>query len=468
MRILLLSLLFFTSYITIFFSISNLVFVSGRCLNDQRQLLLELSFVSSSNTTVTSSWKQTVDCCSWDGVSCDAGGRVIGLDLSSRSISRAIDDSSSLFRLKHLQRLNLASNSFMSTFPSRFDKFGNLSYLNLSYAGFAGQIPDGISRLTRLVTLDLSTSTSSSELEKPNLETLVQNLTRLRFLYLDGINIAATGKEWCQALSRLTELQVLSMSGCGLSGPIHSSLSKLRSLSVILLDNNNLSASVPRFFAEFQNLTSLSMVNSSLLGRLPEEILQIPTLQTLDLSNNELLQGWFPNFPLNASLKTLSLGDTSFGGQVPESIGNLEQLTRIELGRCNFSGPIPSFSSLRNLRVVKLANNQLSGTLHSTVWSGLSKLLSIDLSGNKLSGTIPPTMFGIPSLQELDLSQNQFNGSIGDFDGNASLLLSYLDISGNNLQGQLPRSRISVTFFKQLEWFDPNECLSESEESFRS
>ncbi|MBA0643142.1 hypothetical protein Goklo_027458 [Gossypium klotzschianum] len=118
----------------------------------------------------------------------------------------------------------------MTAFPTRFDKLENLRYLNLSEAGFTGQIPIEISRLTRLVTLDLSIDTlfrTHLKLEKPNLKTLVQNLTKLRFLYLYGVNISAMGNEWCQALSPLTELQVLSMSDCYLSGPIHSSLSKL-------------------------------------------------------------------------------------------------------------------------------------------------------------------------------------------------------------------------------------------------
>ncbi|KAK9009534.1 hypothetical protein V6N11_036066 [Hibiscus sabdariffa] len=260
------------------------------------------------------------------------------------------------------------------------------------------------------------------------------------------------------------------MSYYGLSGPIHSSLSSLRSLSVICLDHNYLSAS------------------------------------TLDLRSNILLEGSFRNFPLNASLKTLALCATRFEGHIPESLGNLGELTVLDLAGCNFSGhipkalkkltqlvhldfswnnlsgPIPSFSSLRNLEHLDLASNQLSGTmpsfssfknlmyldlgsnrltgtiqtfsslrnltdlnlafnqlsgaLHSTDWSGLSKLVR----GNKLSGTIPPTLFGIPSLQELFLSQNQFNSSIGDLHGKASLLLTSLDISSNKLQGQFPMS----------------------------
>nr|KJB17044.1 hypothetical protein B456_002G262400 [Gossypium raimondii] len=226
----------------------------------------------------------------------------------------------------------------MTAFPTRFDKLENLRYLNLSEAGFTGQIPIEISRLTRLVTLDLSIDTlfrTPLKLEKPNLKTLVQNLTKLRILYLYGVNISAMGNEWCQALSPLTEL-------------------------------NNLSGLIPQFFTKFPNLTCLS----------------------------------------------LSSG--------------------------NFSGPIPSFSSSINLRDLILALNQLNGTIHSTDWSGLSKLEIIGLGNNKLSGTIPPTLFGIPSLRTLSLSHNQFNGSIGDFHGKASSLINTLDLSNNMLQGQFP------------------------------
>ncbi|XVF76857.1 hypothetical protein PTKIN_Ptkin13bG0300600 [Pterospermum kingtungense] len=290
---------------------------------------------------------------------------------------------------------------------------------------------------------------------------LVRNLTRLRHLYLDGINISAEGNLWCRALSSLTNLQVLSMSSCHLSGPIHSSIFKLRSLSVIRLDGNKLSAPLPKFFAEFQNLTSLRLSDAGLTGRFPPEILQAITLQTLDLSDNKLLNGSFENFPLNASLQTLVLSDTKFGGQVPESIGDLGQLTRLELARCNFSGPVPesmrkltqlvyldlssnkfsgpvpSFSSSRNLTELNLSDNQLNGTIDSTDWSGFSKLVSIDLRNNTFNGTIPPNLFHIPSLKKILLAQNQFSGNLRKLNGEASLL-DTLDLSSNKLQGPFP------------------------------
>ncbi|KAK9009521.1 hypothetical protein V6N11_036053 [Hibiscus sabdariffa] len=364
MRILLLFLLFFTSYITIFFSITNLVFVSAQCLIDQRQLLLELNVTSGFNPI----WLLTTSC------------------------------------------------------PHFLLVLEKLSYLNLSDAGFEGQIPNGISRLTRLVTFDLSAAyLFSSKLEKPNLETLVQNLTRLRFLYLDDINIAATGKRWCQALSHLTELQVLSMSDCDLSGPIHSSFSKLRSLSVIRLDHNNLSASVPPFFAEFQNLTSLSMTTK------------------------------FPNFPLNASLKTLSVGGCNFSGLIPKTVKELTQLAHLDFSSNSFSSPIPSFSSFRNLRVLNLANNQLSGTLHSTVWSltfpkinsmaGLETLMVMPLYN--LQGQLPMSVFKLRGLEALFLSSNNLSGLIPMSAFQNLSNLSFLDLSYNKFSVDATASNIS-------------------------
>ncbi|KAL4352484.1 hypothetical protein GQ457_06G005760 [Hibiscus cannabinus] len=215
MRIWLVSWFFFNLYIVTFFSIATLS-VSGQCQSDQQELLL--GFKNSLNSSLSEKlgkWNQDRDCCSWGGITCDASGRVIGLDLNNQSISGEINNSNSLFRLQHLQQLNLAYNTFISEFPSWFGNLTNLSYLNLSNAGFSGRIPVGISYLTKLVTLDLSSSLFTGlllKLEKPDLKILVQNLTGLKNLYLDGIHISSNGKEWSQALSSsLPNLQVLSV-----------------------------------------------------------------------------------------------------------------------------------------------------------------------------------------------------------------------------------------------------------------
>ena len=208
----------FSWLLPIFICSLTLIFaVSGQCLRDQRSYLLELKNsleFDSDHSTKLVSWNESVDCCSWEGVTCSEG-RVVGLYLDNEPIYGPIDSSSSLFRLHHLQHLSLAGNSFRdSRIPPEFGNLTNLIYLNLSQASFTGQIPIEISRLTRLVTLDLS---YISNLGGPNLVTLVQNLTRLTELYLDSVKISSQGNDWCQALSSsLPNLRVLSMSYCDL------------------------------------------------------------------------------------------------------------------------------------------------------------------------------------------------------------------------------------------------------------
>ncbi|KAB1227247.1 Receptor-like protein 12 [Morella rubra] len=408
--------------------------VSGECLGDQQSSLLQLkkSLVFTTNlSTKLVHWIEDVDCCLWDGVTCN-DGRVTGLDLSDESISNELDGSSSLFRLGYLQKLNLAGNEFnYSQIPYQFEKLKNLSYLNMSNAGFAGQIPIEISRLTGLVTLDLSNTNSFVPLviESPNLATLVQNLSELMELYLDGVHVSAQGGEWCLALSSsLRKLRVLSMSRCHLSGPLDSSLLTLRFLSIIRLDGNDFSGPVPEFFADFQKLTSLSFKACGLTGKFPEKIFQLPTLRMLDLSSNVLLEGFLPEFPPNGSLENLWLTQTGFSGTLPHSIGNLKMLSTLDLSDCNFNGSIPS-------TVANLA--QLLDEL-SNVSS--YQLRTLTLAKNSLEGSIPASLFSLPSLVTMDLSYNKFSGQVDEFPNISSSPLFYLDLSNNNLEGQIPMS----------------------------
>ena len=436
-------------------------------------LLLQLKSTLKHNVAASSklvSWNPSGDCCSWGGVTWDSSGHVVGLDLSSELISGGFNSSSSLFSLQYLQRLNLANNSFnASQIPSGFGKLGNLIYLNLSSAGFSGQIPIEISRLTRLVTIDFSIlyflGLPTLKLENPNLRKLLQNLRELRELHLIGVNISAEGKEWCQALSSsVPNLQVLSMPNCYLSGPLDSSLQKLRSLSSIRLDKNNFSAPVPEFLANFLNLTLLRLSSCGLHGTFPEKIFQVPTLQILDLSNDKLLQGSLPKFPQNGSLGTLVLSDTKFLGKVPYSIGNLKRLTRIELAGCDFSGPIPNsmadltqlvyldlsnnkfsgsippFSLSKNLTRINLSHNYLTGPISSSHWDGLVNLVTLDLRHNSLNGSLPMLLFSLPSLQKIQLSNNKFSGPLSKFSVVPFSVLETLDSSSNNLEGPIPVS----------------------------
>ncbi|KNA08454.1 hypothetical protein SOVF_162440 [Spinacia oleracea] len=473
--------LFWVCFIQLLFSI-NTHLASSICLDDQRSLLLQLRRnldFSRSQSSKLLTWNDTLDCCQWHGVQCNSSeGHVIGLDLSGELITNSSDNLSSLFSLKFLQSLNLAHNSFNSIgISSGIGELTGLTYLNLSNAGFGGQVPIEISQLVKLVTLDLSSlsllSSSQLKLENPNLAMVIQNFSDLRGLYLSGVDISANGSEWSKALSSsVPNLQFLSLSNCKLSGKIDKSLAKLKSLSEIRLDQNNLAASELDFIVNFRNLTTLKLSSCQLNGTFPQNILKLQTLTSLDLSYNGLLQGTLPEFSPNSSLQILVASFTNFSGQLPNSISNLKQLQRIELQNCSFSGSIPSsmeqlnqlvyvdfssnkfsglipsFSSAKNLGNLLLRNNELNGTLASTNWVSLSKLSILDLSFNSLKGSIPESLFSSPSLLSVLLCQNDFKGPLSNL--NVYSPIQTLDLSFNRLQGPLPKSVFSLQGLKVL------------------
>ncbi|MED6175843.1 hypothetical protein PIB30_082114, partial [Stylosanthes scabra] len=421
-------------------------------------------------------WNHTNDCCQWKGVSCSSKGNVIALDISHEFITGG--NLTSLFNLQYLQSLNLAYNEFHSGIHYEFQYLQmNLRYLNLSNAGFMGQIPTEISYLTKLETLDLSTTfTSSSQhglkLEKPSIVEFVQNFTTMKELYLDGVAIPTKGKEWCHAVSSLKSLQVLSMSSCNLSGPLHPSLTKLQSLSVLQLGHNNLVNPVPEYLGNLSCLNTLQLRSCGLSGVFPKNIFHLPSLQVLDMSDNQGLLGSLPNFPHQSSLNYLNLSHTNFSGPIPESIGkllnqistldlsncqfngtlpnsmsNLTQLVYLDLSFNNLSGPLPSFNRSKALKTLYVNHNYLNGTLPSTHFEGLTNLVSINLEFNSLDGRVPSSLFTLPSLQLLFLATNRFDGQLDEFPNGSFSLLEMLDLSDNNLQGHIP---VSIFQLKRL------------------
>ncbi|KAK4489563.1 hypothetical protein RD792_005373 [Penstemon davidsonii] len=436
-----------------------------------------LIFDSSSSTKLVY-WNQNVDCCNWNGIACDSSGHVISLELDNESILGGIENSTTLFSFQYLERLNLAYNSFFNTqFPEQLVNLTRLAYLNFSNAGFTGQIPHEISKIRSLVSLDLSCQSQRVlplKLEDPNLEILVQNLTSLKELYLDGVEISNHTNDWWGSLSEsLPNLRNLSLRNCDLSGSLNPTLTQLQSLTVLRLDRNNLSTIVPDFFANFRNLTVLTLRFCYLQGSFPETIFQVPSLQYLDLSNNTLLKGKIPEFPFRGSFRTIILRSSSFSGSLPNSISNLSMLSIIDLSNCNFTGSIPytianlmelsylDFSvnfffgsipvfSTSKLAYIDLSRNSLNGSFLSANFEGLSNLSYFNLRYNSLTGSIPRSLFSLPSLKTVLLSNNKFSDQVDEFSTMNSYNLEILDLSSNELQGSIPQSLFKLERLRVL------------------
>ncbi|KAF8011997.1 hypothetical protein BT93_I0195 [Corymbia citriodora subsp. variegata] len=374
-----------------------------KCHEDERLALLEFkraffneSSCDSDNYPMAAnleSWRAVEgeggDCCPWDGVKCDdETGCVIGLDLKNSCLRGPIGSNASLFRLVHLQRLNLAYNNFKSSqIPSAI---GNLRELIF--------IPREVLDLTNLAFLDLSGN--DLELKSPSLENLLRSLTKLEGLDLSDVSM---------------------------------------------------SSPLPDAIADSSNLTSLVLVDCSLRGELPVATFDLPRLETLDVSWNENLSVRMPEFRRGTLLKSLSLSLTRCSGQLPSSLGNLSSLIELHIASCELSGVIPSsMGKLARLHTLHLSGNQLTGEIPPSLGKLLVGLTELDLSSNQLSGEIPPSLGKLVKLTYLDLSFNQLSREISSSLMNLTEV-NFLYLSHNRLTGQIPSPISGLTSVVELD-----------------
>ncbi|KAG5548827.1 hypothetical protein RHGRI_014247 [Rhododendron griersonianum] len=191
-------------------------------------------------------------------------------------------------------------------------------------------------------------------------------------------------------------------------------------------------------------VTSLTLGGTNLNGYFSIDITSLSALQYLDLSNNKGLTGTLPQSIGNlTNLSTLMLIGCSFFGLIPDSIGSLQQLTYLSLNSNNFSGPIPnSIGNLNILFWLDVTGNQLNGTIPISKGTtpGLDMLVNtkhLILDNNRLTDIIPSAMGNVQTLEVVRLNGNSLNGFVPSNLNNLTSL-SELYLANNNLTGALP------------------------------
>ncbi len=187
--------------------------------------------------------------------------------------------------------------------------------------------------------------------------------------------------------------------------------------------------------------TKLDLSNMK-LTELPESIGQLTQLTELNLSVNRLTT-LSESIGQLTQLTSLVLSDNQLTA-LPESLGQLTQLRSLNLSNNRLTALPESLGRLTQLRSLNLPTNQLTALPESL--RQLTLLQSLNLSSNKLT-VLPALLEQLTHLQSLDLSNSRLTALTKSL-GRLTKLQS-LNLSGNLLT-VLPEWVVQLTLLQSL------------------
>ncbi|XP_062098212.1 probable inactive receptor kinase At5g10020 [Humulus lupulus] len=264
-------------------------------------------------------------------------------------------------------------------------------------------------------------------------------------------------------LGTMTSLQHLDLSGNEFYGPIPERISGLWDLKHLNLSANKFKGGFPRGFRNLQQLKVLDLHSNQLWGSIGDLVQELRNLEYVDLSVNEFFGSIslpvenvssLANTVHHLNLSHNKLSGGFFKGDAITLFRNLEVL---DLGYNQINGELAPFGSLPSLRVLRLGNNQLFGSIPEELFETSIPIVELDLSNNGftgslvginstslqylnlssngLSGTLPSTL---KTCLVIDLSKNMISGDVSTMQ-NWEAHLEFLDMSSNELSGSFPK-----------------------------
>ncbi|KAL6882050.1 hypothetical protein ACP4OV_011522 [Aristida adscensionis] len=435
----------------------------GGCIAIEREALISFKQgISDDPFDRLASWRGE-DCCVWKGVGCsNQTGHVIKLDLGSSDITFRGEMSSSISTLQHLWYLDLSGNYFNRTrIPVVLGTLRNLRHLDLSWAEFVGTVPSQLSNLSHLEYLDLSCSGSLKVLDL----SWLPSLSSLKSLCMTGVDLSSV-RNWVQKVNVLPNLETLSLSDCDLSSTeaalSHSNLTHLEILDLsynsfysslqnnwfwntttikeLYLSDCEWSGPIPDTLGNMSSLELIDLSTNYLLGIIPTTFKHLCSLQQLYLYSNNINGNILERLPECSwsKLRELYLHGANLTGQLPFWIGNLTNLSYLDISQNMLVGGLPlGIGKLINLNHLDLSQNMLIGGLPL----GIGKMFSLnhlDLSQNMMDGRWPVGIGELRNLSVLRVSFNNFSGTLSEEHFSSLMNIQYLDISHNSLKLDLP------------------------------
>ncbi|KZV44461.1 putative LRR receptor-like serine/threonine-protein kinase-like [Dorcoceras hygrometricum] len=237
----------------------------------------------------------------------------------------------------------------------------------------------------------------------------------------------------------LQSLQSLDLSRNLFKGPVPTQFTTLKSLVLANLSFNSLGGEIPSGFSSLETLRYLDFRSNGFIGDVMGLLGQIDSALYVDLSSNMFsgtLDIGLGNPDFISSIQYLNISHNKLTGELfpHDGIPYFDSLEVFDATDNQFVGNVPSFSFIVSLRVLKISNNQLAGSLPQGLLQESSMILSeLDLSHNHLEG--PVGSITSENLRTLNLSYNKLSGPLPLRIGHCAII----DLSHNMFSGDLSR-----------------------------
>jgi Leucine-rich repeat (LRR) protein len=141
------------------------------------------------------------------------------------------------------------------------------------------------------------------------------------------------------------------------------------------------------------------------LRNLPISLGRLTQLTSLSLSRNQLSLDCLDSISRVLSLKDLRLADNQLKGTLPDCIGDLENLEVLDIQGNALTEISSSIGRLFKLKILNVSKNQLTSLPMEAIFD--LHISEVNASRNRLQGSlVPDNIPQVPFLQKLDVSTN--------------------------------------------------------------
>lgn len=248
-------------------------------------------------------------------------------------------------------------------------------------------------------------------------------------------------------IRRMERLASLALTGNNLDNAVLDTIWQIPQLQTLYLGNNNLTGRISFGSIKTRQLRVLDLSKNNI------EVLEVkdgelPALQKIDVSSNKL--GQLPWAGLaSCELVELNASSNRLAGTAFEDVdGGFQKMREVDLSHNSITCLAAQMSEFSALQALRVNNNGLEALPDVSRWEGL---LTLQAAENKLTAT--PSIWGLPTLKNVDLGQN----NLKTIDARIATMetLTSLVLAGNPLRERkfltMPTADLKLALEKRLD-----------------